>query len=86
MSTPLSGKATVDALADQWAKLFAFYLYREGIKEIVITAADIQKLADDPGQPTIVVQELNDGLHVMIMPIKEAMAMAQKFKGGFGKS
>lgn len=87
MSMPLTGKATVDALADQWAKLFAIYLYREGIKEIVITVPDIALITEDPSEPTIVVQELEDGLHVKILPIKEAVALAEKNKHrGFGKS
>lgn len=85
-SVPLSGKATVDALADQWAKLLAFYMHREGIKEILITAPDIQALVDDESQPTIVVQELQDGLHIKLLPISEAIALAKANKGGFGKS
>jgi hypothetical protein len=86
MSMPLSGKATVDALADQWAKLFAIYLYREGIKEIIISSPDIKAICDDTTEPTIVVQELADGLHVKILPITEALALAKQNKGGFGKS
>jgi len=85
MSMPLSGKATVDALADQWGKLLAIYLYREKIKEIIISSADIERLASDPTKPTIVVQELQDGLHVKILPIKDATALAKQNKGGFSR-
>lgn len=83
---PLSGKATVDALADQWAKLFAIYLVREGIREVVITMEDAKRVHDDEGRPTIVVQELEDGIHVKILPIEQAIALAKANKGGFGKS
>lgn len=83
---PPSGKATVDALADQWAKLFAIYIHREGIKEIIITAPDVAKVMEDATQPTIVVQELNDGLHIKLLPIEEAVALAKQHKGGFGRS
>ena len=86
MSVPLSGKATVDALANEWAKLFAIYLYHEGIKEIVIKLPDILAMTDDAEAPTIVVQELQDGLHIKILPIKEAVALAKQNKSGFGKS
>lgn len=84
---PLSGKATVDALADQWGKIMAFAMHKQGLGEIVINADDIRKYTDAPGDLTIVVQELNDGLHVQLLPLVEAKAMAEKFKHrGFGKS
>lgn len=85
-TVPPSGKATVDALADHWGKLLATYMHREQIKEIIITAADLAAIADDPASPTILVQELEDGLHVHVMPVQDAMAMARRNKGGFGKS
>lgn len=85
-TVPPSGKATVDALADHWAKLFATYLYREGIKDVVFSAEDFERITADATQPTIVVQELQDGLHVKILPIDEALKLAKQYKGGFGQS
>lgn len=86
MSIPLSGKATVDALADQWGKIMAFWMYKTGVKEAVITTEDIEKYVSTPGELTIVVQELKDGLHVRLLPLTEALAEAKKYKGDFGKS
>lgn len=87
MSMPLTGKETVDALADQWAKLFAIYLYREGIKEIIIKIPDIEAIGKDPSDPTIVVQELEDGLHVRMMSLKEALELrAKNAHRGYSKS
>lgn len=86
MNMPLSGKATVDAIANEWGKLFAIYLFREGIKEVVIGMPDIQKITEDATQPTIVVQELGDGLHIKILPINQAIKLAKENKRGFGKS
>lgn len=83
---PLSGKATVDALADHWAKLFAIYLHREGIKEVVIKIPEIERMTADASKPTIVVQELADGIHIQILPIDEAIRLAKQNKGGFGRS
>lgn len=87
MSMPLTGKETVDALADHWGKLFAIYLYREGIQEIIISSPEIEAIGEDPTKPTIVVQELEDGLHIKILPLTEACELARKNKHrGLGKS
>lgn len=86
MSMPLSGKATVDALADQWGKLMAFWLHKTGVKDALITMKNIEDYAAVPGELTIVVQELSDGIHVRLLPLNEALAEARKHKGGFGKS
>lgn len=84
---PMSGKATVDALANEWAKLFAIYLHREGINEVIITPRDIEAIgADGQMEKCIVVQELKDGLHIKLLPVGEAIALAKQHKGGFGKS
>lgn len=85
-SVPFSGKATVDAMADQWAKFMAIYMHRERIAEIVITAKDVRAINEDVNTPTIVVQELHDGLHIKVVPMEEAQRLAKANKGGFGKS
>lgn len=72
MSKPLSGKETVDALANEWAKLLAVYMHRESIGEIVLTCGDIRSIQDDKDEPIIVVQELHDGLHIQLLPFSEA--------------
>lgn len=78
---PLSGKATVDAMADQWAKFLAIYMHREHIAEIVIAAKDVSAIMEDVTAPTIVVQELQDGLHIRLLPRLAAIGLAQKIKG-----
>lgn len=87
MSMPLSGKSTVDALADEWSKLLAIYMLREGIKEIVITTKDIEAVGKDGQMENcIVVQELQDGLHIKMMKTADAIALAKQNKRGFSKS
>lgn len=84
---PPSGKATVDALADNWGKLFAVAMLKLGQREIVITAADLTALGEDGEMANcLVVQELGDGLHIRLLPIDEAVREAARLKGGAGKS
>lgn len=85
-TVPPSGKATIDALADHWGKLFAIYLYSHGINEVVVTSSEIQKMMDDISEPTILVQELKDGIHIKILSKQAAIEEASKHKSGFGKS
>lgn len=86
-SVPPSGKATVDALADQWAKLLSIAMHKLGHDHIVISEADIDAIgADGKMEKCIVVQELKDGIHLRLMPTAEAIAFAKQHKGGFGKS
>jgi hypothetical protein len=84
---PLSGGATVDAVADHWGKLLAMYMHKAGLAEIVLTAADIEALGKDGEMEwCLVVQELADGLHIKLMSLAEAHEFAKQHKGGFGKS
>lgn len=85
-TVPPSGKATVDALADQWCKLLAIAMLKLGQDHIVITKSDIEAIASTGLEKTIVVQELDDGLHIRLMTTEEALALARQNKGGFGKS
>jgi hypothetical protein len=69
-----------------WTKILSAYLYREGIGEIVIGPADVQRVKADAARPVLVVQELIDGIHVKQIPFADAMELAKQTKGGFGKS
>jgi len=72
---------------DIWTKLLSAYLFREGIGEIVITRADVERFLGDASNPVLVVQDLPDGIHIQQLPAAEAMELAkQKKAGGFGKS
>lgn len=76
-TVPLSGKATVDALADQWGKLLAIHMYKEKIFEIVLSTQDIQNVIDDQDEPTLCVQELKDGLHIKLLSIKDVIELVK---------
>ena len=87
-TVPPSGKATVDALADNWGKLFAAYMMKQGTKEVVLTVKDFESFGTD-GEIShcIVVQELEDGLHIKLTSPEEATRLAKESKHrGFGKS
>lgn len=82
---PMSGKETVDAMADNWGKMMAFVLHKLNLREVVVSINDIEA-AGATGK-VICVQELDDGLHIMFLPLAEAKALAEKWKHrGFGRS
>lgn len=83
---PLSGKATVDALADQWGNIAAFMMRELGKEHVLLTPEGIAAFMADASQPTLVVQELSDGLHIRLVSMADALRMARENKGGFGKS
>lgn len=86
-TVPPSGKATVDALADEWGKLFAVYMEKNKHDHIVITVQDLESIGTDGEmRKCLVVQELKDGLHIHLKTPEEAMKMARQNKTGFGKS
>lgn len=84
-TVPPSGKATVDALADQWAKILSAYMIKTGVSHFVLTPGDVDKLSRNM-ENSIVVQELEDGLHVHYTDTQTAMKMAREHRTGFGKS
>ncbi|MGG1947087.1 hypothetical protein AB1286_20100 [Trinickia sp. NRRL B-1857] len=71
------------ATEDLWRKLAAILLLRSGDDEVVITSADVQRLAGlFPGdEPTIVVCDKPDGLHLSIVPRAHAEVMARAAGG-----
>lgn len=83
-TVPPSGKATVDALANEWGKLFAIYMLKSNLAEIVITAKDIEAVGiDGEIKHFLVVQELQDGLHIKLVSPEEAMRLTKESKTGF---
>lgn len=85
---PLSGKQTVDGLADQWGKLLAIVMLKHGILDTTLSAADIDALGADGQMAYCLVPGPGDadGVRLRLMKTADAIAEAKKHKGGFGFS
>ena len=66
----MTGKETIKRLDNQYAKLLAITMRMHRLPHVVITAADIEKAL--VGGCNIVVQELEDGLHIRVVGDEEA--------------
>lgn len=66
----------VTALDSQWYKLAAMIMHKAGLSHIHITLEDIHALqATAPNSmPAVVVHDAADGLHIRLMPLKQAEA------------
>ncbi len=69
-----------------WTKILSAYLLREGIREIVIGPADMQRIQADTRYLVLVVQDLIDGIHIKQLPLADALKLAKQTKEAFGKS
>lgn len=71
---------TMKAMQHQWMKLAALIMWRTGTAEVVITEKDLEQFSCLPAEsmPTIIVDDMKDGLHVMLMPMDEAKRYAKK--------
>jgi len=61
--------AITSGLHDNWHTIVAVIMAKIGLKELQITVADLARIGPDV---TIVAHEVNDILHLRIMPIAEA--------------
>lgn len=69
---------TTMTMHDHWHKIAAVLMRKFGLEHVVITAADINRI---PEGNFIVLQELNDGLHLKFVDEKTAIALARR-EGG----
>jgi hypothetical protein len=88
---PLSGKETVDALADQWGKVLAIIMLKHKLFDVVLTKEDILALGDDEMKWALVPgpgpNNNPNEIRLQLMTIADAQAEAKKSRGkGFGKS
>ena len=67
-------------LHDHWHKIVALILNKQGIKEVRITSADIEKLERDypHGMPTVVAQEIGGVISVRIMSEAEGRELMNR--------
>jgi hypothetical protein len=65
-------------LNDTWHTLCLLIMKQFGKTEVIITQKDFHDVI--PGESAIVVQEMDDGLHVMIMPMNNAIKLAEREK------
>ncbi len=88
-SVPLSGKATVDALGDQWAKMLAIIMLKHNITDVTITAKDVMALGGDDKIDYCLVPGPGaspEEIRIRLMKTPDAIAEAKKHKSGFGMS
>lgn len=86
---PLSGKQTVDGLADQWAKILSVIMFKHNLMDVTLTSEDIEKLGTDgemkyclcPGPGNTPLE-----LRIRLMKTEEAIKESMKRKSGFGNS
>jgi hypothetical protein len=52
-------------LQDQWHKLLAIHMRKQGLKEITITQNDIEEVVALPTMPVVVAHEKKDGIHIL---------------------
>lgn len=86
---PLSGKATVDALADQWGTILALIMHKYNITDVMLTPSDMQALGTDGVMRYSLVPgpgKFPNEIRIRLMPIAEAIAEAKRHTGGFGRS
>lgn len=86
---PLSGKATVDALGDQWAKILAIIMLKHGITDTILTPQDCEALGKDGAMDYALVPGPGGNeteIRIRIMKTADAIEEAKKHKGGFGRS
>lgn len=72
------------ALNDQWHKLFAIHMAKLGVREVVLTAADIEKALATMDGLNIAARELPDGLHITLVSDNEARRLARIHGGVSG--
>lgn len=68
-------------LRDEWHKIVAIALHKQGIKELVITWDDILAFSGNTKHNTIVAQEKADGLHIYLTGEAEALELIAKAGG-----
>lgn len=66
------------AVEGQGLKLLALYMHSRGLDDVVITLGDIERMGHNKA---IAIQELEDGLHIRLIDLSEAIAQAKK-EGG----
>jgi len=86
---PLSGKATVDALTNEWGKILAIIMLKYNHLDIILTPEDVEKLGKDGNMEYALVPgpaSFPQDIRIRLMKIKDAIEEAKKHKGGFGRS
>ncbi len=70
-------------IRDHWHKIALLLMYKSGDFHAVITTEDLEALAGIfPGDmPAITICEKDDGLHVMLVPLKEGERLAREHGG-----
>lgn len=77
----LTGKATIQKMDDHWHKILLAVMLKHNISETVITRADLDKMEFGA---SVMLQELDDGLHVRALTPREAIA-ASSLPGAYTK-
>lgn len=72
----ITGKEVVNMMEDQWHKVAAIIMMKHGIEKIVITAEDIDKMAEFNG--AVVAHETSAGLEISLLDGASAKRMALK--------
>ncbi len=69
---------TTQAISDHWHKIAAILLHKLGHTDVCITPADLEAMDQNT---CIVIQELDDGLHVRLVDMAEGQRLARE-QGG----
>ena len=72
----ITGKQVVNMMEDQWHKVVALIMQKHGIEKVIITAEDIQKMAELNG--AVVAHESVAGLEISLLDSAAAKRMALK--------
>jgi len=72
----ITGKQVVGMMDDQWHKVVAIIMKKHGIEKVIITADDIQKIAEING--AVVAHESSSGLEISLLDGAAAKRMALK--------
>ena len=70
---------TTRKFSDQWHKLLAVMMHKNGVTHVVITAADVE--AATATGLNISVQELKDGIHLRLVDDETAIQLARQHGG-----
>lgn len=71
----MTGDETISALEDRYGKLLALVMKIHRLPHVIITLDQIQKIYADPKGINLVVQELEDGLHLRVVGNEEAVKL-----------
>lgn len=80
--TPIPGGPNpLPGLEGQWHKIAALLMFKAGQREVVISGDDVERALGNAAGMNVLVQELEDGIHVWLVADAEVAELRRRYPG-----